>query len=464
MANDKTPNYHWDIPNPYGLQIVEMIKVASTFGAIDSHFKAFEDAYQNHKHSFEQITQRPKTLSGYGITDALPLTGGILTGSLSLNSSLYVIGDGNRHLWLRKLDGTPQGLVYSDGNTGSMHFRTYSEDGSTYVNIGLSRDGKVMLPAYTPTSDYHAVTKKYADDQAAETVQVTTVQNFTLAQKSRARQNIDALGTVDRGAPNGVASLDAGGKIPSSQLPQAVLDADKTTLASVTSAMSQAPLGGDIDESNDRFFLLVNSGSSKRYGWATIKNWIKSWIAKSDVGLSNVDNTSDANKPVSTAQLTALNLKQNNLGFTPVEQGGFAGVGSNKIRIGWGTGAVLRLRVDASDYGQNWPIDIRGTANNADNFGSMSVATWQNFVQANSWPGVSWSDGTNEYNFPVGHMVLAGGNFSKTPNQTTPPRLEGGSGAGGYVSDSTSGASGRLNGTWKTRGGAGSAMLYQRVG
>lgn len=34
-------------------------------------------------------------------------------------------------------------------------------------------------------------------------------------------------------------------------------------------------------------------------------------LTKSDVGLSNVDNTSDANKPVSTATQTALNLKEN---------------------------------------------------------------------------------------------------------------------------------------------------------
>jgi hypothetical protein len=34
-------------------------------------------------------------------------------------------------------------------------------------------------------------------------------------------------------------------------------------------------------------------------------------LAKADVGLSNVDNTSDANKPVSTAQQTALDLKAN---------------------------------------------------------------------------------------------------------------------------------------------------------
>ena len=39
-------------------------------------------------------------------------------------------------------------------------------------------------------------------------------------------------------------------------------------------------------------------------------------LAKSDVGLSNVDNTSDSNKPISTATQTALDGKQATLGFT----------------------------------------------------------------------------------------------------------------------------------------------------
>ena len=38
---------------------------------------------------------------------------------------------------------------------------------------------------------------------------------------------------------------------------------------------------------------------------------------KNLVGLGNVDNTSDLNKPISTATQTALNGKQTNLGFTP---------------------------------------------------------------------------------------------------------------------------------------------------
>lgn len=40
-------------------------------------------------------------------------------------------------------------------------------------------------------------------------------------------------------------------------------------------------------------------------------------LTKSDVSLQNVDNTSDASKPISTDTQTALNGKQNSLGFTP---------------------------------------------------------------------------------------------------------------------------------------------------
>lgn len=50
-------------------------------------------------------------------------------------------------------------------------------------------------------------------------------------------------------------------------------------------------------------FLKANSAQASGLEWAT--------LAKADVGLSAVDNTSDAGKPVSTAQQTALNLKAN---------------------------------------------------------------------------------------------------------------------------------------------------------
>ncbi len=48
--------------------------------------------------------------------------------------------------------------------------------------------------------------------------------------------------------------------------------------------------------------------------------WKNETVDKNFVGLGNVDNTSDLNKPISTATQTALNAKQDTLGYTPVPE------------------------------------------------------------------------------------------------------------------------------------------------
>lgn len=64
-------------------------------------------------------------------------------------------------------------------------------------------------------------------------------------------------------------------------------------------------------------------------------------LSKTDVGLGNADNTSDANKPISTAQAAALAGKQPLLGFTPVDvatkglAGGYAGLKAPAINTGY---------------------------------------------------------------------------------------------------------------------------------
>ena len=60
---------------------------------------------------------------------------------------------------------------------------------------------------------------------------------------------------------------------------------------------------------------------------------------------------------------TVLDGKQASLGFTPVQQGGPAGYGANKIYIGWATdGSGLLCQVDGTNFGKSWPINISGTA------------------------------------------------------------------------------------------------------
>jgi len=61
--------------------------------------------------------------------------------------------------------------------------------------------------------------------------------------------------------------------------------------------------------------IVHNSGTETIAGDKTFTGTI-SGITKTMVGLSNVDNTSDVNKPISTAIQTALNLKQNAISLT----------------------------------------------------------------------------------------------------------------------------------------------------
>lgn len=116
-------------------------------------------------------------------------------------------------------------------------------------------------------------------------------------------------------------------------------DQDLSTLAlKATTISTTAPLTGGGDLSANRT-LSIPAATALADGYLTSANWTtfnskESAIAagtiaqywrgdksfqtldKAAVGLGNVDNTSDANKPVSTATQTALNLKVNKAGDT----------------------------------------------------------------------------------------------------------------------------------------------------
>jgi hypothetical protein len=68
--------------------------------------------------------------------------------------------------------------------------------------------------------------------------------------------------------------------------------------------------GYELDELHDVSAQSPNNNDGLFYNSVT-GLWTARAGTKSDVGLGNVDNTSDANKPISTATQTALNAKQN---------------------------------------------------------------------------------------------------------------------------------------------------------
>jgi len=79
----------------------------------------------------------------------LNVSGGSLTGSLLVTSSLAVqaTANNNAHVWLRNDAGKNRGLMYWDRNTGTVHLRVYVDDGNgndiVAGNIALRPNGTI---------------------------------------------------------------------------------------------------------------------------------------------------------------------------------------------------------------------------------------------------------------------------------------------------------------------------------
>lgn len=67
--------------------------------------------------------------------------------------------------------------------------------------------------------------------------------------------------------------------------------------------------GTGIQNADDVFFSSLSDGQALQYNFSTAK-WNNSSLDKTSVGLDQVDNTADSDKPVSTAQQTELDTKQ----------------------------------------------------------------------------------------------------------------------------------------------------------
>lgn len=121
--------------------------------------------------------------------------------------------------------------------------------------------------------------------------------------------------------PSGLASLDSGGFVPVAQLPPIALSEYLGTVASQAAMLALTGQRGDwcirTDTSPSSTWVLNAEPSSSLANWTQLPQPAVPVtsvagrtgavvLTKTDVGLSNVDNTSDAAKPVSTATTTAL--------------------------------------------------------------------------------------------------------------------------------------------------------------
>lgn len=131
------------------------------------------------------------------------------------------------------------------------------------------------------------------------------------------------LGVSQLGQPNFAASLDANGKVPASQLPAAQITEFLGTVAN-EAAMLALP-GGDpgdwcVRQDTGTTWLLRSAPASVLSNWqelayptapvTSVNAKVGAVVLnKGDIGLANVDNTTDLAKPISTAAQLALNGK-----------------------------------------------------------------------------------------------------------------------------------------------------------
>jgi hypothetical protein len=204
------------------------------------------------------------------------------------------------------------------------------KENSANKSINVTTDG-------TSDTKYPSVksVKTYVDAQVAG----ATIADANAATKGKIQLAGDLAGTAaaptvpgltlkldanQKGVANGVASLNAQGIIPSSQLPPVTLSSTNVVGSNAAmTALSNATVGS----------IAVRTDVNKNYVLSalpasTLVNWIELLtpaapvqavngytgsvnITQTDLGLSNVNNTSDINKPVSSATQTALDLKAN---------------------------------------------------------------------------------------------------------------------------------------------------------
>ena len=258
--------------------------------------------------------------------------------------------------------------------------------------------------------------------------------NHTITNVAGLQAALDAkVDDLEKGSANGVATLDVNGKVTLTQIPDSVLGQleymgtwDFTTVLPTATQKGQYWISsisgngyavGDWSVWNGTAFDKVDNTDAVSSVAGRTGNVV---LAKSDVGLANVDNTADSAKPVSTAQQTALNLKANLA--SPVFTGNVTGLGvatgtsfnsitglSSVVGTTSGTAAVgTSTTVARADHVHPVQTTITGNASTA-----TALQTSRNIG------GVAFN-GTSDITLPG---VNATGNQATTGNAGTATKL-----------------------------------------
>lgn len=200
------------------------------------------------------------------------------------------------------------------------------------TNLQAVRGGTGMVN-YTAGSYISAATsttlQQRTPAQVKADLQLDNVSNVSDALKpisTAAQAALDAkINLSEKAAVNGVATLDASGKVPVAQIPSLsfasvnVFASESQMLGLTGAQVGSTVIRTDVSKS----FVLGATPASTLSNWKEIltptSNAVTSVngvagpdvvLTKANIGLENVSNTSDAAKPISTATAAALALKE----------------------------------------------------------------------------------------------------------------------------------------------------------
>jgi len=266
----------------------------------------------------------------------------------SQNTGRYIDSRRSKHDWILNEKGQIIGHRSGD-STEDILFPTAAEA----LNVNLSADAdetNVMIfndkgtdVTLTPADNVNAGIMSVAQAVKLSLIQPFATLNSTdailLARANHTGTQLantisdfstaaDARITLQKAANNGLAPLGADGKVPSLYLPvgtatetnlsianrgASTLDILSSTGIDVTVPAATTSLTGLLTAADKTLIDTITSKEPALAAGTTAQYYRgdKSWqtLNSTAVGLGNVTNTSDSNKPVSTAQQAALDLK-----------------------------------------------------------------------------------------------------------------------------------------------------------